>query len=154
MIPINKTAATAICLEGRGGKEKEILKTLPPGTISVGKPLHDYEWYAVRIESKKQQNLQWFDVGKYHNLSPEEKKILMLFYVFKKGCGLLHIYCISLGQMLEHLCTDAAYQTDGWTWENIETCYQQKKKFPKMQAKVPLKVKGFAEKYNLEDLLC
>ena len=154
IISINKEAAATIKIEGRGGKEKEILTTLPNGTFKVDAPLYDFEWGSLLLEIKKQQNLQWFDIGKYYNLSEHYKKIRMLFYVYKKGVGLINIYLISLGQMLEYLCNDPLYQADGWTWANIKQCHDQKKQFPKMQAKVPLKVKEFAEKYKLEDLLC
>jgi len=153
-IPINKVAAATIRLEGYGGKEKEILTTLPNGTFKVDASLYDFEWGSLLLEIKKQQDAQWFDVGKYYNLSDRHQKIRMLFYVYKKGVGLINIYLISLGQMLEYLCNDPIYQANGWTWDNIKDCYNQKKKYPKMQTKVPLRVKQFAEKYKLEDLLC
>ena len=70
---LNKNVLAHIDMSGRGGKEKQFQPAMP-GYERVNDPLRDFvnEETNHSRELKKQQNLQWFDVGKYHNLSNTE----------------------------------------------------------------------------------
>ena len=146
---VNKEKIKETDISGRGGKEKLILPILPEGYKRVSAALYDFlsPDGKIKIEIKKQQNLQWFDIGKYSNLSEEDLKIIMLFINHKKG-KIENIYSIPLGEMLDLLTSDQKYRVWGWTKENIKLCGEQKKKFSTMQVKVQLKVRSTIEKYE------
>jgi len=134
---------------GRGGKEASLL-ALFPDYERVSAPLYDFvnvKNSKDRIETKKQANCQWFDIGKYHDLSGDEKKINMMFLVHDKGT-IKHIFRVNLGNMLNILCSDPDHQKSGWTFENIQQCAILKNKYPSMQVKVKLNVKSFHKKYE------
>ena len=139
----------ALNIAGYGGCEK----TLAPiflGYKHVDKPLHDFEHCknpTDMIEVKKQVNCQWFDIGKYHDISPHERQIKMTFALHKEG-RIITLFYIPLGKMLELLCSDPEYRKYGWTQENIEECAALKRSFPSMQVKVKLPVKTFYKKYQ------
>ena len=107
---INTKNISEIKIAGRGGKENEALRLLP-GYRRASAPLYDFQSCRGkhRVELKKQQNLQWFDAGKYHNLSKGERDITMLFVVHD-GQSICNIYSISLGSMLDILCADKDYK--------------------------------------------
>ena len=133
-------------MSGRGGGEKAF------GPIfedfrRVSKPLWDFENIGLKVELKKQRNLQWFDIGKYHNLTKQEKQIVMMF-VIHDGNNILSIDTITLQDLLELACKDDECQRNGWTYQNIQQCHFMRTSFPKMQVKVPLKVKHFIAKYR------
>lgn len=69
---------------GRGGKERDIAEVLLPSAKRASSPVYDYEIYdektnlLYRVEIKKQTNDQWFDIGKYYNLSESDREIVIL----------------------------------------------------------------------------
>ena len=73
---IDESMVLGLNIGGRGGKEASLL-ALFPDYERVSAPLYDFvnaKDSKDRIETKKQANCQWFDIGKYHNLSDDEKK--------------------------------------------------------------------------------
>ena len=145
---IDERVIPSINVGGRGGKESNLV-SLFPDYRRVNESLFDFISCEgdERLEIKKQTNLQWFDVGKYHNLSEDDRQIKMAFLMHKEGLIRL-IFFVELGEMLDILCADPKWRRHGWTKENIKTCHDQKLKFPSMQAKVKLEVKKFYEKYH------
>ena len=145
---IDERVIPSIDVSGRGGKESHLMPLLPDYK-RVNESLFDFISCEgdERLEIKKQANLQWFDVGKYHNLSEADRQIKMTFLLHKGGLIRL-IFYIELGEMLDILCADPKWRKHGWTKENIKTCHDQKLKFASMQAKVQLGVKKFYEKYH------
>ena len=146
---IDESMVLGLNIGGRGGKEASLL-ALFPDYERVSAPLYDFvnaKDSKDRIETKKQANCQWFDIGKYHNLSDDEKKINMMFLVHDKGT-IKHIFRVNLGDMLNILCSDPDHQKSGWTFENIQQCAILKNKYPSMQVKVKLNVKSFHKKYE------
>ena len=75
---LDLTAIADLRVGGRGGKES-VLGPMLCGWRRVSAALYDYEidtlTDVVRVEVKKQADLQWFDVGKYFNLSPGDRTI-------------------------------------------------------------------------------
>jgi len=151
MITINEQQARTVNLGGKGGKEA-LLKKVFEGIDRKNEELFDaITSTGARLEFKKQQNTQWFDAGKYHNLSEENRGILMTFILTTKAnkklkveAGLIDtIFTIPLGVFIDTLTSTKKHQKDGWEWENIETCYNQKKKYKTQQAKVKVDVRTF-----------
>ncbi len=144
---LNKNAIAKVNVGGRGGKEGIFAPVLTEYR-RVSESLYDFVHVkdSSKVEIKKQQNLQWFDAGKYHDLTVDQKNIMMMFVNHVKG-SVKSIYTISLGEFIDTLCSDSSYQEDGWTKENIKACHVQKIAFPRMQVKVPLKVLDFVERY-------
>ena len=146
---INKKIINTLNIGGRGGKESVLLPLLPEYERTSA-PLYDFVSShdpSDRIETKKQANCQWFDIGKYYNLSSAECQIKMMFLIHDKGSINL-IFFVSLGKMLDLLCSDPEWQKHGWTADNIKTCSELKESFPSMQVKVKLSVKSFYKKYH------
>ena len=96
---VNISSLSGIRIGGRGGKEAILGKILPKWD-RVGAPLYDYEFSTggnfgrlakkevLRIEIKKQKDLQWFDIGKYYQIKKEDRNIWILFVMeSKEGCG-------------------------------------------------------------------
>jgi hypothetical protein len=93
-------------LSGRGGKESIIGSLLPErlGWSRCKEPndkrLADYiNRNGLSVEVKKQDNAQWFDVGKYYNLSDADREIIMLFVNHFKG-SVIELAAIRLGGFL------------------------------------------------------
>lgn len=153
MIIINEQEARTVNLGGRGGKEC-ILGKVFQGISRESEELFDAKTQdGTRLEFKKQANTQWFDAGKYHNLPDKERDIIMTFILTTKANKKLKIeadlidtiFTISLGDFLDILTSTKKHQNDGWEWENIETCYNQKKKYKTQQAKVKVDIRTFLE---------
>ena len=145
---INKQILSTINVGGQGGAEKKILPALP-GYSRINEELYDFinESKTSRVELKKQANTQWFDVGKYHDLSDHDRTVTMLFLLHKDGIP-TSVHTISLGEMLDTLTNDKEFQKDGWDWDLIKVESALKEAFPKRQSKVPLKVRDFIDKYH------
>ena len=147
---INDSRISTLNIKGRVGKEAEIL-SLFPEYERVSAALYDFVNSSDpddKLETKKQANCQWFDVGKYHDIDVTgDTNINMVFLVHKDGV-IQHIFRVTLGDMLDILCTDPEFQKDGWTFENIKDCSIKKKQFPSMQVKVKLNVKSFYKKHQ------
>ena len=134
--------AKKVNLGGKGGKEK-LLKKVFLKSQRINAPLFDIvDADGGYRELKKQANVQWFDVGKYHLLSSQDRDILMTFIMHEKG-KIQKIMEIKLGKMLDLLCGSKEYRGWGWTKSNIQMCYLQKTKYPTQQAKVKVEVKKF-----------
>ena len=143
---LNHSVIPKINMSGRGGSEKNFEPILE-SFCRVSQPLWDFENGLIKVELKKQKNLQWFDIGKYHNLTKLEKQIVMMF-VIHDGEAILSIDTISLYDLLELACNDNHCRQDGWTHDNIKNCNLLKRSFPKMQVKVPLKVANFISEHR------
>tara|TARA_Y100001963_G_scaffold159307_1_gene262449 strand:- start:43 stop:516 length:474 start_codon:yes stop_codon:yes gene_type:complete len=142
MIKINERKVKTINISGRGGKEA-LLSSIFPSFQRKDAALYDLvDTAGNKIELKKQRDVQWFDAGKYHNLSDEQKLINMVFVMHEEG-KVQQIMSMTLGSMLEILTTNKTYKTWGWEWDNIKMCHLQKTKFPTQQAKIQIKVKKF-----------
>ena len=154
MIIVNESIAPTVNVGGQGGKEK-ILTSIFKDVKVVSEPLFDaVTTTGVKLEFKKQADLQWFDVGKYYNLREEDREILMTFILTgsKELKGKIDcIFTIPLGRFIDILTTTEKYKRDGWEHSNIEMCHNQKKKYPTQQAKLQVKVRQFL-KDNLEDV--
>jgi len=91
-----------INIDGRGGKEQQLISILPAWK-RVNAPLYDFEYSSDQckyfIEVKKQSNLQWFDSGKYHDLSHAELQIVLMFIIHDKG-SITNISLINLDNFL------------------------------------------------------
>ena len=146
---LDKKLLGKINVGGKGGAEKLFLPVLNEGWERVSASLYDFVNRSTRrkIELKKQANQQWFDVGKYHNLSEDERQIIMVFLVHKKGV-VEYVWSISLGDMIDTLLGDDQYSRDGWTAHNLADQHKTKQMHPGGQYKAPLKVKKFVEKHG------
>ena len=120
---------------GRGGQEGDVSRPLP-GWTRVNAPLHDYQKEVgnelVRLEVKKQANLQWFDSGKYHELSATDRRIRMMFLIHTKG-RIDTIAVSFLGDSLDWLCVNRT--SDGWNPEVMAVAAEFKQKHPTLQFK-------------------
>jgi hypothetical protein len=146
---LNKTVISEINMGGRGGGEKKFAPALGSEWERISASLYDFVNIETdaKIELKKQKNQQWFDGWKYHNLSEEDKQIIMLFVVHD-GQQVERVWSISLGEMVEILLNDEEYNESGWTAEILADEYRLKKIAPKRQSKLPIKVRNFVEKYR------
>jgi len=141
--------AKKVNLGGKGGKEK-LLKKVFLKSQRINAPLFDIvDANGGLRELKKQTNVQWFDVGKYHLLSSQDRDIIMTFIMHDKG-KIQKIMEIKLGKMLDLLCGSDEYRKWGWTKSNIQMCHIQKTKFPTQQAKVKVEVKKFFKENEKE----
>jgi hypothetical protein len=138
-----------IDMSGRGGGEKKFAMALSSDWGRVSASLYDFlnKNTNDRLELKKQKNAQWFDGWKYHNLSPEDQRIIMLF-VLHDGHHVDSIHSIALGDMIGILLNDDEYNESGWTAEILEKEYNLKKIAPKRQSKLPIKVRKFVQKHE------
>ncbi len=103
MIEIAIERIQATSLAGRGGKDQLILQFFPE-LIAESRPLWDarHRTTGQCFEFKKQANLQWFDIGKYHDLSAEERAVWMTFLLHRNG-AIDTIFMVPLGVMLDLL---------------------------------------------------
>jgi len=153
-ISIDEQIISEVDLSGRGGKEEEISLLLGTKWQREDASLFDYRHVKFpneRIEAKKQQNTQWFDIGKYNDLDEETKRIWMLFICYRKGKPVDLIYQQRLGDFLNTVCQDTDCRSYGWTEENIESCYEQKLKYPSMQAKVKLVSRKYHKTHSVRE---
>ena len=149
MIKINKKQAREVNLGGRGGKEK-LLKKVFEGIERKSESLYDaITSDGTKLEFKKQSNTQWFDAGKYYNIRKEDESIVMTFVVTSKATKervageIDYIFTIPLVDFLKILTSKQKHRDDGWEWENIKTCHDQKKKYKTQQAKIKVDVRNF-----------
>lgn len=139
---VNTSELLTLNVAGRGGAEAEIAAILP-GWKRVGAALHDYELRQgekiLRLEVKKQVNLQWFDVGKYYNLTEESRLIWVLFVIHKDGVVSL-LLAVRLGDFVDRLCSLPNFQALGWNNDVFETAAKFKKRYPAVQFKVKAEI--------------
>jgi hypothetical protein len=138
---IDLTKVPSVQLAGRGGREQE-LRTLLPGWTRVNAPLHDYEivhlGHVIRLEVKKQSDLQWFDSGKYYHLNEQDRRIYMLFLLHQNG--LIDTVAVTLlGSLIDWLTQHRA--SDGWNPEVVRLGADFKSRYPSLQFKAPVHVR-------------
>jgi hypothetical protein len=126
-----------INLAGRGGLERGVSLLLPRWR-RVNAPLHDYEVAVdgsdLRLEVKKQANLQWFDSGKYHRLDAAERDIRIMFLLHDNGR--IDVIAITLlGEFLDWLFGHC--ESDGWNEEVLRIAADFKARYPSLQFKAP-----------------
>jgi hypothetical protein len=141
----------SIAIKGRGGKESSIGAILPNGH-RVSKSLFDYVvedsgGVEYQIEIKKQTNDQWFDSGKYYNLSDADKQIILLFINHIQG-KIVTISAIRLGDLLDILLKDSRFKDYGWTEYALKTAYELKRECPQLQFKAKLKVRDILRSHR------
>lgn len=147
-LKLDSRAVSLVDVSGRGGKEA-MLARLFPGLEARNGALWDAcdPASGVYVEFKKQANLQWFDIGKYHRLTPEHERIRMVFILHHQGV-IDQIFAIGLGDLLRLLTSSPQHRDDGWCWETIEQASAMKRAHPRLQLKVPLKVRAFFEDHQ------
>jgi hypothetical protein len=126
-----------IDLAGRGGRERDVSNLLLRWR-RVNAPLHDYETEVggevLRLEVKKQANLQWFDSGKYHRLDQHDREIRIMFLLHEKGR--IDVIAITLlGEFLDWLFKNR--ESDGWNEEVLKLGADLKTRYPSLQFKAP-----------------
>jgi len=85
---IKTSIIPSINLSGRGGGEGKLSDVFceSNGWKRVSERLYDFvHETGLKVELKKQQDVQWFDPSKYHNLTEEEKEIPIVFILHKSG---------------------------------------------------------------------
>jgi len=131
-------------MAGRGGKEGTISQLLP-GWKRVNGVLYDYETThggtRVRLEVKKQRNLQWFDSGKYYQLDASNRDIYLMF-IMHDGRAVCRILVTRLGKFIDWLC--AHRRADGWTKEVMEVAAFFKERYPTLQFKARAEIATIA----------
>ncbi len=146
---IDTTALDSLSIGGRGGKETHIGAILP-GWRRVGGALHDYELDTaegtLQLELKKQANLQWFDVGKYFELSAQSRLIWLLFVVHDDGVVTL-LLAVRLGDFTDFLCSTPKFQKLGWNNDVFQTAARFKTLYPALQFKVKAEVLSLYRAY-------
>lgn len=132
---INIARVDDIDLAGRGGGERDV-SILLSRWHRVNAPLHDYETEVgdetLRLEVKKQANLQWFDSGKYHRLNQQDRDIRIMFLLHEKG-RIDVIAVTRLGEFLDWLLENR--RADGWNEEVLEIGADFKRRYPSLQFK-------------------
>jgi len=137
---IDLTDVSALQVGGRGGSEESIGQLLPSWK-RVNDPLYDFQVLhdgaTLKLEVKKQKNLQWFDSGKYYRLSTSDRRIRLLF-VCHDGKAIEKILAVQLGEFIDWLCSHR--QRDGWSEEVMKVAAEFKKRYPRLQFKAPAKI--------------
>jgi len=135
---IDLDQAHNVNIGGHGGKEREIAALLSKWSRD-NHMLYDFSFADLfRVEVKKQLNTQWFDIGKYHNLSQHNRQIVLMFLNHKDG-KIISICLVTLGDFIDFMCEN--YSKDGWTTEVMATCSCFKSKYPTMQTKVKANIR-------------
>ena len=144
MITLNEKMLATTDISGRGGKERAIESLLEGDWERKNEPLYDLENpQGLRVEAKKQQNTQWFDLKKYYNLDAESKSIVMLFVCYKKQHGIDLVASCTLGEFLEFVVDHPDYVKGGWQSAIIQREYLNSQVAPQMQSKAKLNVRSF-----------
>ena len=143
-----------ISVGGRGGKEREASLLLSKWRRSNAR-LYDYEVSysgdSIRLEVKKQANLQWFDSGKYYRLSDNDRGIRVMFLMHDGG-KITAILVALLGELVDWLCEHKA--KDGWTEEVLRIGADFKDRYPTLQFKAKAEIGAiFKECPGLFDVL-
>jgi hypothetical protein len=122
---------------GRGGRERDIAVLLPTWR-RVGAALYDYETEydgrVLKLEVKKQANLQWFDSGKYYLLNEQNRDIIVLFVNHFDG-RIESIAAAQLGAFIDLLISTPQYRAFGWTEEVMSIAADFKIRYPSLQFK-------------------
>ncbi len=143
-------------IAGRGGKERQIRAIFSGAvrTMWTNHPLFDVEVRSgdttYHVEFKKQKNLQWFDVGKYHDVSLDDTGIVMLFLLHSlHSKGMIDtVAAIHLGDFVQLMMADPEMRECGWTEEVMEIAADLKRKYPKLQFKVSAPIRDLLRRYG------
>ena len=100
-----------------------------------------------RIELKTQQNLQWFDIGKFHELSAEDLAVELLFLMHSGEEKLESVWNIRFDNLLDLALADSECVKGGWTVDAIKRSAELKKDYPRVQLKAPLYIRAFRERH-------
>lgn len=142
---IDVTHVAEIDMGGRGGKE-QLFSTVLPKWQRVSAALYDYEIdyraQNIRLEVKKQRNLQWFDSGKYFKLAASDRDIRKMFVIHEDGAIVLILVAL-MGEMIDWLCKNR--KKDGWTDEVLKVGAEYKKRYPTLQFKAQVHVRTIYE---------
>lgn len=141
-------------VSGQGGKENTFAAFFH-GWKRINAPLHDWEYPTadglIRIESKKQNDLQWFDSGKFYNLSPEDRKIIILFILHRAG-KIDKILATTVGEFIDWLTIHNG--SDGWCEEVLKKGHEFRSQYPTLQFKAKVHVrKLFRQAPHIFDIL-
>lgn len=134
---------------GAGGKEREIVECFEDLVVTSQELYDAVDEHGNKYEFKKQNDTQYFDTGKYGNLSEEEEKIWMVFIQHEKGL-VNNVQKIRLGELLKSLGDNKEFAELGWSEEAIQMDYELKQRYPKKQLKTRLAVKKFLKDYDGE----
>lgn len=138
-----------IPIVGKGGLEKVISALLPCWNRACS-ALYDYETEyngkVWRLEIKRQQNLQWFDSGKYYLLSEQNREIVVLLVNHSEG-RIESIAATQLGSFVDLLISLPQYQLWGWTEEVMRVAAEFKIKYPALQFKAKAQILPLMKKY-------
>jgi hypothetical protein len=141
-------------ISGQGGKEN-IFAAFFCGWKRINAPLHDWEYpdlnKTIRIELKKQSGIQWFDSGKYYNLTLEDRNIILLFVMHKKG-SIDKIYATTIGEFIDWLTQNHA--KNGWTEEVMKVASEFRLSYPTLQFKAQVNIRKMVQQApNLFDIV-
>lgn len=145
----DRTKLLTVKFAGRGGMEKQIVEIFP-SLSRTHKKKFDFVCSedAIVYEAKKQQNLQWFNISKFYNLSRGEQRINLLFVcVDSDGLADL-IFCIEKGDFVRILVNDKDTNKSGWTYKAIELAYQLVQQAPAVQPKGGIRMREFIKKHR------
>lgn len=147
---VDQGKVSLINISQAGGKEEMLLSIFSTkNKRRVNHAIYDGEIDNEKIEFKKQQSSQWFDYGKFHNLSEEDSNVIVMFFTHEKG-AIEYVAGIRLGRLVEICCADEQCRKGGWDLDEIASAHERKKKFPSLQAKAPLDVRKFVKQYSHE----
>ena len=146
-IKFNKSNIENITFQGAGGKEKQIKLIFESEYVKrVNASLYDFEIEGVKIECKRQENSNWFNYAKFHNLNNEEMNIVVLFINHKKG-KIDNISAILLQDFIDLACSDSLCQKDGWNFKAISKAYITKSLYPALEYKAPVHIRKLMKNY-------
>lgn len=131
---INLYSLMRLNLGGKGGKESLIQEVFSSSWERVSAKLYDFRNHALQkdIELKKQVDLQWFDPGKYHNLSREQREILLTFNVVNKDSKEVDLlFTVSTGDFIDSVFSE----------QEIKDSFEYEKKYKGTQIKKGTKIR-------------
>lgn len=139
---------------GQGGKENAFASFFS-GWKRVNASLYDYEYHTndglIKVELKKQSSLQWFDSGKYYDLTPEDKAIVLMFVLHQAGT-VDKIIATTIGEFIDWLTINCI--KDGWTNEVMKKGSEFRLEYPTLQFKAQVNIrKMFRLAPNLFDIV-
>src|SRR6478609_9275682 len=136
-----------IRFSGAGGKEKLLAKIFSSENVKrVNNAYYDFIVDGVKIETKRQRRENWFDHGKYYNMTDEVKNIVMMF-IMHDGAKITDIVGITLSNLITLVCADSDCQKDGWTTEVMSHAHFLKQKYPSLEHKAKLNMRKLLQRY-------
>ena len=146
-IAFNVENIERIHFSGAGGKEKLLLDIFAsPHVQRVNHSHYDFVVDEERIETKRQRGTNWFDHGKFHDMTEEIGNVLMLFIMHDAG----KIRCIAgirLRDLVDLACADEECQKHGWTYEAMRDAHRLKTRYPALEHKAKLHVDKLLARY-------